>query len=52
MEPMISKELIDWLRKTYPHRIPHPSTDEIHQVWFDAGIQQVVRRLEQKYADQ
>ena len=50
--PPISKELIDWLHEIYPHRIPNPISDDTRQVWFDAGVQHVVRRLESKQAKQ
>ena len=50
--PPITKELIDWLHENYPHRIPSPMSDDNRQVWFDAGVQYVVRRLELKQAKQ
>ena len=52
LPPTITKELIDWLHETYPQRIPNPTTDDTRQVWFDAGVQYVVQRLESKAKQQ
>ena len=50
--PPIPTALMDWLMEVYPNRIPNPADDTDHQIWFDAGIQHVVQRLEAKHAKQ
>lgn len=47
-EPEITYELIKWMERTYPDRVPLIDTSE-REVWASVGEQRVITRLRQMY---
>jgi hypothetical protein len=47
-KPLASKQLIDYLERTYPDRCPEPHLTE-REVWIAYGCAKVIRKLRTDY---
>lgn len=52
MKPIISKELVDMLKKLYPNQLPHNLGVKDTQVAFLQGQQSVIQKLENMLDDE
>lgn len=49
--PTISKELVDWLEKTFPNRCPK-ITETDREVWVYVGKQELIEHIRSLYLHQ
>lgn len=50
--PPVSLEVIQWLERLFPDRLPNDVPASVNEVCASVGEQRVIRRLRKEYAEQ